>query len=350
MKLTADVEVRRGDTTVAAHIDADPSRRLVIVGPNGAGKSTILGALAGTVELDSGRIELGDRLLADARAHVHLGSRDRNVGVVFQDGLLFPHMNVLDNVAFGPRSRGASKEQAGERAQRELERFGLAPLAEARPRSLSGGEAQRVALARSLAADPDLLLLDEPFGALDVTARVEVRRAVKLALDESSATAILVTHDPVEALALGDAIVVMEKGRVLQSGSPDDIRTRPRSTYVGELVGLNVIHGHGHAGVVEIPGETTLSVADPVEGSVIVTFHPHAVSLHAARPEGSMRNVWETSVKHVEHLGGRVRVELDLPPGTAVEVTQAAASELELVQGRPVWASLKATEIGSFPA
>jgi molybdate transport system ATP-binding protein len=111
-----------------------------------------------------------------------------------------------------------------------------------------------------------------------------------------------------------------------------------------------VIHGRGHAGAVEIPGDTELTVADPVDGSVIVTFHPHAVSLHATRPEGSMRNVWETSVKHLEHLGGRVRVELERPPGTAVDVTGAAASELGLGEGRRVWASLKATEVDCFPA
>ncbi|MQB00867.1 MAG: ATP-binding cassette domain-containing protein [Actinobacteria bacterium] len=350
MKLRADVRVGRGDRTIAAHVVADPSRRVVIVGPNGAGKSTVLAALAGTVRLDEGRIELGDRLLADTDTDVHLGPHERNVGVVFQDGLLFPHMTVLDNVAFGPRSRGASRDRAGRRAREELERFDLHSLAEARPRALSGGEAQRVALARALAAGPDLLLLDEPFGALDVTSRVEVRRAVRLALDESSATAILVTHDPVEALAMGDRIVVMEKGRVSQSGSPDEIRARPRSAYVGDLVGLNVIHGRGQGDSVEIPGDTALTLAEPMDGPVIVTFHPHAVSLHATRPEGSMRNVWETSVRHVEHFGGRVRVELDSPPGAAVEVTGAAASELGLAGGRRVWASLKATEIGCFPA
>jgi molybdate transport system ATP-binding protein len=141
----------------------------------------------------------------------------------------------------------------------------------------------------------------------------------------------------------------MEEGQLLQSGTPDDIRTRPRSNYVGDLVGLNVFHGRGHDGVVEVSGPATLTVAEPVEGAVIVTFHPHAVSLHTARPEGSMRNVWEASVKHVERVGGRVRVELDRPTGAAVEVTDQAASELGLTDGRRVWASLKATEIGCFP-
>lgn len=350
MNLDADVRVRRGDTAIAALLAADPTRRVVIVGPNGAGKSTVLAALAGTVSLDRGRIRLGPRTLADAEAHIHLGPHARNIGVVFQEGLLFPHMTVLDNVAFGPRSRGATRQAANDRARRELERFDLSSLAEVRPRSLSGGEAQRVALARALAADPDLLLLDEPFGALDVTARVEVRRAVKRALDEDPITAIVVTHDPVEALALGDTIVVMEQGRVSQTGTPDEIRTRPRSSYVGDLVGLNVLRGRGRGEAVEIPGDMALTVAEPVDGPVIVTFHPHAVSLHATRPQGSMRNVWETSVAHVELLGGRVRIELDRPAGTAVEVTEAAVSELGLAVGARVWASLKATEIGCFPA
>jgi molybdate transport system ATP-binding protein len=293
---------------------------------------------------------LGGRVLSDVSSNVHVEPRHRNVGMVFQDGLLFPHMTVLNNVAFGPRSRGASKTDAVERAQRELARLDLVAIRDSSPRSLSGGEAQRVALARALASDPEMLLLDEPFGSLDATSRVEVRRAVARVLDESPATTVLVTHDPVEALALGGTIIVMEEGRVSQSGTPEEIRTQPRSAYVGDLVGLNVIRGVAHGGSVRLGDGTELTIAESLTGPVIVTFHPHSVSLHTSRPEGSMRNVWETRIRLVEHVGERVRVELEGPLGTAVEVTRSAAAELRLAVGLGLWASLKATEIGCFPA
>ena len=349
MSFVADVVVRRPALTVRARVEASPNETVVVVGPNGAGKSTLLHAIAGLVSIEGGAIRLGDRVLADADAGVETLPAERRVGMVFQDGSLFPHMTVEDNVAFGPRSRRMPKAEARARARRELERVGLEGVASVRPASLSGGQRQRCALARALATDPELLLLDEPYGSLDVSARTEVRRTVGAAIRRSGVPAIVVTHDPIEAMALGDRMVVMESGSVAQSGTPDEIRSRPRSRYVGDLVGLNILRGHVRGSTLVV-GDMSLTLADVMDGEVLATFHPHAVALYPERPEGSMRNVWQARLLHVEPYGDRVRLELDRPGGVAVEVTRAAAGQMGLSPGAAVWASLKATEIEAFPA
>jgi molybdate transport system ATP-binding protein len=342
--VTARIVVRRGAFVLDADLDLPRGRTTALLGPNGAGKSTALAALAGIVPLDAGRIELDGRVLDDA-ADVFVPAADRRVGMVFQDGLLFPHLTVLDNVAFGPRSRGAPRARARRTARDWLERLGVGDLAGRRPGALSGGQAQRVALARALAGDPRLLLLDEPLSALDVGGRVALRHTLADHLGDLDAPRLLVTHDPLEAFLLADRIAVVEDGRVTQTGTPDEIRLHPRTPYAADLAGANLLRGTAADGVVDVAG-FALHVADTTtHGPVVVTIHARAIALARERPSGSHRNTWQSTVDRIEHLGDRVRLRFGAPLPVTAEVTPGATRELGLDVGAPVWLAVKATEV-----
>lgn len=350
MSLDADVRVDRGAFSLDVAVTAADGELVVVLGPNGAGKSTLLGALAGLVPT-AGRISIGDEVVLDDDAGIDLPPEDRPVGVVFQDGRLFPHLTLLDNIAFGLRSRGARKAAARATAHGWLERIGLPDRAADRPAALSGGQAQLVALARALATEPRLLLLDEPLSALDAQVRPTVRADLRRHLESFAGSRLLVTHDPVEALVLADRLVMMEAGRVSQVGTPDDIRQRPRSAYAASVVGLNLWRGTGTGGRLALDSGGELVTASPVpDGPALAVVAPAAVALHRTRPEGSPRNVVEGVVVGIEHRGEAVRVQLDGPVPLLAEVTAAAVADLHLVAGETVWASVKASEITTMPA
>jgi molybdate transport system ATP-binding protein len=345
--LEARVVVRRPEGFV---VDLDLSipagRTVALLGPNGAGKSTTVAALAGLLPMDEGCVALNGTVLDDPGAGRFVPPEARRVGVVFQDHLLFPHLTVLENVAFGLRSQGTPRGEAVARAKAWLERMGLPELASRRPGRISGGQAQRVALARALAPEPELLLLDEPLSALDVSRRAEIRGLLAEHLEAFPGPRLLITHEPLEAFRLADEIHVLEGGRVTQAGSAEDIRLRPRTAYAADLAGTNLLDGVAADGVVRT-GEMELSIADPgVRGPVRVSIPSHAVAVHRERPEGSPRNRWRTTVERVEGHGYRVRLLTGPPLPLMVEVTQGAASELALVRGAEVWLAVKATEIG----
>lgn len=320
-----------------------------LLGPNGAGKSTALAAIAGLRPLDAGHVAMDGQVLDDPSGDVFVPPAARGVGVVFQDGLLFDHLSVRDNVAFGPRSAGASRTEARAVASRWLTELEVEHLADRRPPTLSGGQAQRVALARTLAADPGVVLLDEPMSALDVQGRASLRRTLATHLARLDAPRLLVTHDPVEAFLLADRVAVLEHGRLTQLGTPDRIRQAPASPYAAELVGTNLLRGRATGGRVRV-ADATLVVADrDVEGPVLVSVHPTAITLSSDRPHGSARNAWRAPVALVERLGDRCRVSVEGPLPLTAEVTPSAVDELGLVTGRVVWASLKATEITVTP-
>jgi len=349
--LVCDVRLQLGTLDLDVSLRAAPGELIVLVGPNGAGKSTLLRCLAGLLPVDAGCIALDDTVLDDPDRGAFVPAARRSVGVVFQNGLLFDHLSVVENVAFGLRSRRTPPREARRVAEGWLQRLGYEADTNVRPRQLSGGQVQRVALARALAFEPRLLLLDEPFAALDATTRVEVRRELRRHLDSIDAPKILVTHDPVEALAMADRLVVLERGHVVQEGTADDVRAHPRSSYVADLVGINLLRGTAHDGVVTLSGghEIVAASDETVAGTVLVTIHPRAIALHSRRPEGAARNVWSATVAEVDDEGDRVRVRIGEPLPLVVEITRGGSSALALQPGSTVWVSLKASEISVQP-
>jgi molybdate transport system ATP-binding protein len=348
--LDARLILRLGRLDLDVELQAEAGQVVALLGPNGAGKTTVLRALAGLLRLEGGRVALDGSVLEDASRHLRVPAERRPVGMVFQDYLLFPHLSALENVAFGLRARGRGRGEARRVAAVWLDRLGLAGLDGARPRTLSGGQQQRVALARALAPEPRLLLLDEPLAALDVSTRAEVRRDLRRHLRDFPGVNLLVTHDPLEAIALADRLVVIEQGRILQAGSPAEVTERPRSRYVADLVGVNLLRGQARGGVVELEGGGRITAAEHATGEVFVAVAPRSVSLWRNRPEGSPRNVWRGRAATSDLQGDRVRLRVEGNPTVVAEVTPAAVLELGLEEGVEVWVSVKATEVTVYPA
>ncbi|CAL9600219.1 Molybdenum import ATP-binding protein ModC [Streptomyces sp. enrichment culture] len=343
--LDARLVVEHGSFRLDVALSAAPGDVVALLGPNGAGKTTALRALAGLVPLTDGHLRLDGTDLA------RTPPESRPVGVVFQDYLLFPHLTALDNVAFGPRCRGAGRSEARARAAAWLERMGLAEHVGAKPKRLSGGQAQRVALARALATDPRLLLLDEPLAALDARTRLEVRAQLRRHLADFEAVAVLVTHDPLDAMVLADRLVVVERGRVVQEGAPADIARHPRTDYIAQLVGLNLYRGRADGHTVRLDAGPEVSTTEDLSGPAFVAFPPGAVTLYRDRPTGSSaRNLWRCEVAGLESHGDQIRVELTGELPLAADLTAVAVAELGLHPGAPVWAAVKATQTHAYPA
>ena len=352
--LEARVRVVRAGFALDAELEAPPGTT-AILGPNGAGKSTLVAALAGLIPLDGGRVTVDARVWEDPASGIRLRARERRLGVAFQAPRLLPWLDALDNVAYGPRARGARESEARGRAMEWLGRLGAGHLARRRPGALSGGEAQRVALARALATDPDLLLLDEPLSAQDAPARGEARRALAAALSDFGGVALVVSHDPIEALTLGGRVVVLEEGRVVQQGDGESLRRRPASPWVAALAGVNLLRGRLVAegsGIVLECGALRLTVlpgghAPGAEVAAVVP--PRAIALSRDLPRSSARNVVAGTVRAIDARGDRVRVTLDTRPPLTAEITPASLTGLGIAEGVPLHAAIKVTEIELVP-
>jgi molybdate transport system ATP-binding protein len=342
--LDAHVVVRRPGHRLDAALTAEPGDVLAVIGPNGAGKSTLVHAIAGSVPLDDGHVRF-DGTTWEAPGARRVETRDRGIGMVFQDRLLFPHLSAVDNVAFGPRSRGARRREADAEAQRWLARLGVEDLARRRPAELSGGQAQRVAIARALAGGPRLLLLDEPLAALDVAVATGLRLDLARHLAGFGGVSLLVTHDALDAMTVANRVLVLDDGAVAQVGTPAEVAAHPRTEHVARLVGLNVLRGHSTGTQVLLHDGSVLVSATDAHGEVNVGFAPEAVTLTLEEPTGSARNRWPGTVLSATPHGGAVRVHLDAAPGLLADVTPASAAALGLVPGRRVWAAVKATEV-----
>jgi molybdate transport system ATP-binding protein len=349
--VTADFAIGLGDLRLDLAFSAAPGEILAILGPNGAGKTTALRALAGLHPIDTGTITIDGDVVDDPARRTLVPTEQRPVGVVFQDHLLFPHLSILENVAFGPRAAGVPAAEARRRAQEWLDRVGVGDLSGRKSRHVSGGQAQRTALARALVTEPRLLLLDEPLASLDVATRADIRRDLRRHLTAFDGATVLVTHDALDALALADRVVILEHGAITQEGSLAEVTTRPRSSYVADLIGVNLLRGDARGTIVRLSdhGRGTLLIADPTEGPVLALIRPHAVAIHRQRPEGSARNHWRGEISGFDLLGERVRVRLSGDVPLIAEVTPAAVAELALTEGDTVWASVKATEIETYP-
>ena len=347
-RLDAHIVVQRGpDFTLDIHLEIEAGTTAALLGPNGAGKSTTVDALSGILPLDDGRIAIAGRDLDVPAENLFVAPEDRQVGVVFQDYLLFEHLDVRDNVAFGPRSTGMSTQQARAAATVVLEKLDIAELATRATASLSGGQRQRVALARAMAANPAMLLLDEPLAALDVQTRTQLRRNLQQHLETFDGPRLLITHDPADAFLLADKIYILENGQLGQTGTSNELRLRPATPYAAAFAGVNLLSGRNDAGTLQLDEfDVTLSTSNTqIGGAVLITIHPNAIALHANQPDGSPRNAWRTTVKHLEPLGDITRVMLDLPLPLSVDVTPGAVAALSLAPGVQTWASVKATEV-----
>lgn len=365
--LLARIVLQRGDFRLEATLAVKAGEVLAVLGPNGAGKTTLLRILAGLLAVTEGQISISDEIVSeeiwdDAGSGMFVPATERSVGLLFQDYRLFPHLSVLDNVAFAARARGARRGPARREAEHDLDRLGLSDLAGRRPSQLSGGQAQRVALARALAMRPRMLLLDEPLAALDARTRLELRTLLRRQLTAFAGPSIVVTHDPLEALVLADRILVLEAGRIVQEGAPAEVARRPATEYVARLMGLNLYPGvlvDPSAGRIELddggvlfavdhgPNDTPVAVAGT---PMLAVLAPAAIALHLDRPgPGSPRNVWTGVVSGVELLTDRVRVAVVGQPGALVDVTPAAVAELGLSAGQQIWLSAKATEVTAYP-
>jgi molybdate transport system ATP-binding protein len=349
MTLSVHAVLRLGALDLDVAFEVGPGELVAVLGPNGAGKSTLLRAVAGLQPLDRGHVTVDDRVLDDGAA-VYVEPEHRPIGVVFQQYLLFDHMSVLENVAFGLRARRVPKAEARVRARAWIDRLGLGEHATSRPRALSGGQAQRAVLARALATDPRVLLLDEPLAALDVATRAVVRRDLRQHLASFEGMRVLVTHDPVDAWALADRVVIVEQGRVVQQGTLTEVTARPRSRYVADLVGVNLVSGEVRDGVLRAGGGAVVVIADAEPGAALAVIRPHSVVLTREPPSSSARNVWPCTIVDLDRLGERVRVVLDGPLPLTAEITVASMESLSLRPGDEVFAAVKATDIDVAPA
>ena len=348
--LAAQVGVDRGTFTLDVPLEVALGSVMGLVGPNGSGKTTVIRALAGLVPLTAGSITVAGRLYEDPAQGIRLPAQQRRAGVLFQERLLFPHLSVRDNVAFAPLRRGVSRRAAHRHAQDWLDRTGLTKLAERRPHELSGGQQQRVAITRALASEPQLLLLDEPLAAVDAAGTTELRQFLRRHLEGFDGVTILVTHEPLDALVLCDEVVVLDSGRAVQSGPPEQVTRRPRSPHVAALMGLNLLRGHGEGHTVRLPGGQQLVLAQQVSGDVFATFRPSAVTVHTVAPYASARNVWPGRIAGVTPHGDAVRLHIEGAVPLVADVTPQAVAALRLRTGDEVWTAVKAVEVTAYPA
>jgi sulfate transport system ATP-binding protein len=305
----------------------EPGEFLALLGPSGSGKTTLLRILAGLDYPDSGSVRQGDRDLLTVDA------RERKVGLVFQHYALFRHLTVSENVAFGlrirPRKSRPSRAEIDERVGRLLKRVQLDDLGKRYTSQLSGGQRQRVALARALAVEPDLLLLDEPFGALDAQVRVALRRWLRNLHEELGLTSVFVTHDQEEALELADRVAVMNRGRIEQIGTPEAIYQQPGTPFVCEFIGKTNKIPLQRANGVLTGGQRRLG-ADPWPGNAVGSAIGYVRPEHLLVSSTSSPNGWAAQLRHIYLAGGVAHLELDVP--ALGQVLEADMSSDEVAQ------------------
>jgi len=330
-----DVSIETGEETLA------------LIGPSGAGKTSVLRVVAGLMHPDWARVVSNGRELVDTDSSIWMQPEQRRIGMVFQDGALFPNMTVAQNVAYGLHPRPRRRHERKARVHELLERFRIPALGASRPATLSGGERQRVALARAVATSPEVLLLDEPLSALDSSTRAHVAGELTHWLSELRLPTVLVSHDLTDVLGLADRIAVIEEGRIVQSGTPTELLQAPASSFVAAFVGVNYFKGRaghdGHTTVIDVgDGAARLFSTQEVQGYVGVIVDPWDVTLSASRPESSALNVLSGPISRIVESGNIVRVTVDSDPPVVSEITRDSTGRLELAVGKQMHAFWKA--------
>ena len=323
-----------------------PTGELVaLLGPSGCGKTTLLRIIAGMETADAGHVSFA------GEEATHLHARDRNVGFVFQHYALFRHMSVFENVAFGlrvkPRHERPSETEIRRRVLDLLKLVQLDWLADRYPSQLSGGQRQRIALARALAVEPKVLLLDEPFGALDTKVRKELRRWLRRLHDEMHISSVFVTHDQEEALEVADRVVVMNHGRIEQIGTPDEVYSSPASPFVYQFLGnVNVFHSRLHGAWAEV-GREPSEEPEHDRDQAMAFVRPHDIDIERGPIAGGI----EATVQDVHAIGPLVRVELaHASELVEVELTRERANVLHLTRGQAVWLKPRQVKVFNVPA
>jgi len=335
---------RFGNFVALDNIDLHiPTGELVaLLGPSGCGKTTLLRIIAGMETADAGHVKFA------GEEATHLHARERKVGFVFQHYALFRHMSVFENVAFGlrvkPRNERPSEADIRRRVLDLLKLVQLDWLADRYPSQLSGGQRQRIALARALAVEPKVLLLDEPFGALDTKVRKELRRWLRRLHDEMHISSVFVTHDQEEALEVADRVVVMNHGRVEQIGTPDEVYSNPASPFVYQFLGnVNVFHSRVHGNWADVGGDESAKTSD---GQAMAFVRPHDIDIERGPVTGSL----EATVQDVHAIGPLVRVELaHASELIEVELTRDRAAVLNLTKGQLVWLKPRQVKVFAMP-
>jgi molybdate transport system ATP-binding protein len=351
------------DRGLRASFDVAAGEVLAILGPNGAGKSTIAGVIAGLVPADEALVQVGARVLTDSERNLTVPTHDRRVGLLLQDPLLFPHLDVLGNVMFAARTRsdrigpdrtGPDRIGARAAALRWLDAVGVADLAGRKPRQLSGGQAQRVAIARALAAEPEVLLLDEPLAGLDVAGAAAARAVLREVMAVGGRSTVLITHDVLDVLALADRVVVREDGAITETGGVTEVLAAPRSHFGARIAGLNLVRGvlTGTGTLAAAAGQSWHGIAaEPLATGqeAVAVFSPAAVSVFREQPHGSPRNSVRGPIVGIEAAGPVVRVRLedqsDATPGLAADISTEAMADLRLGVGDIVWLTVKAQAV-----
>ncbi|SEM66257.1 ATP-binding cassette domain-containing protein [Cryobacterium sp. TMT1-3] len=394
--LTANLQLTRGSFSLDLRLTLAPGEVLALLGPNGSGKSTVLELLAGLATPSSGSVALdGTVLTAPGRV---VAPENRAIGLLGQEPLLFPHLSARANVAFALRVGEArlNAAQARQQADRWLDRVGLTGLGDSVPGALSGGQQQRVALARALAAGPRVLLLDEPMAGLDAETAPLMRQLIREQLAETGTSAIIVTHDIVDAVVLADRVAVLHDGTLIDEGTTAAVLAAPRNPFVAALAGVNLVVGTVQNGAIVAPDGRTFAVRpadaaalasagpaaeaiasddpeaagiaealealdDPAESpriplapgsgnaSAAAVFRPASVVVQTEQPRhASPRNVWSARVTGIEPGSSGVRLRTSGDPEIIAELTPAAVADLGLQLGSTVWLSVKATEVSAY--
>lgn len=347
--LDVNVRVALRHFVLDCALNVDPGSAVAVVGASGAGKTTLLRSIAGLERAEQGRITCDSSVWFDSIRGVFVQPQRRSCGVVFAEYALFGHMSAIDNVAFGLRARGESGKAALDGATHLLNLVGIDRLARRRAAALSSGEKQRVAIARALAISPQVLLLDEPLAAVDVEQRPALRQTLIRVISDSRMAAVIVTHDPVEAMLFAPQLVVLERGSVVQRGSASDLRERPRSSYVAAFAGVNLFRGIAQAkpggiSLVRVNG-ADFTVLGAWSGDVALVIDPDAIVLSDAIPDSSARNHLSGAVSHVVPDGNAIRVTVASSPPVVARVTSQSVEQLEIAPGRQVVATFKASEV-----
>jgi molybdate transport system ATP-binding protein len=380
--LDAQFDILLGSFHLDMRFSSESGKTTVILGESGSGKSTVLRLIAGLLHPDNGHFVLDDETYVDTAQHFELPPQERPIGYVFQEYVLFPHLSVFDNVAFGLRMQGTHKKEIRQRVGEALEQVHLVGYDDRRPRQLSGGQQQRVAIARALALKPQLLLLDESLSALDIQTRREVEQELRQILSSLQLTTVMVSHQYIDALLFGHQIIVLDHGKVIQQGSHLDLLMHPHSEYIAEMVGVNLLKGRVVSTDASLFHTISLSKSDEKGLEVIaisqndaqhtttltpqqevsVVVDPRSITLHQSKPESSARNVFRGEIIQIvpisaafsetdKKMEGIMRVSMlidpSLPPLTA-DITVSSSTHMDLSRGKVVYASFKATETREY--